>query len=150
MGSLAIAAGIMGGLGVVFGTVLAVAYRYLRVPEDPRLERVEEMLPGTNCGACGEPGCRAFAEKLTAGKTQPAKCTVSSPEGILAIAEFLGVDPGEQEKLVARLHCAGGRAQARQIAAYEGFESCRAAALVSGGGKGCPWGCLGLADCERA
>jgi Fe-S-cluster-containing hydrogenase component 2 len=38
---------------------------------------------------------------------------------------------------------------ARQKANYEGLESCRAAALVCGGGKGCSWGCLGLADCAR-
>jgi ferredoxin len=49
---------------------------------------------------------------------------------------------------VARLKCAGGKAEAFQIAEYNGFESCRAAAVVSGGGKGCSWGCLGLADCD--
>lgn len=144
------AVGILGGLGVFFGGVLAVSYRFLRVEEDPRLEQVESMLPGTNCGACGEPGCNAFATKLVAGQAAPSKCTVSSPADVEAIAEFLGVEAGQQDKLVARLHCAGGRAQAKQIAAYEGFESCRAAAVVSGGGKGCSWGCLGLGDCEVA
>ncbi|MHC4934513.1 MAG: (Fe-S)-binding protein [Planctomycetota bacterium] len=140
----------MTGLGMFFGVALAVAYRFLRVEEDPRLERVEEMLPGTNCGACGEPGCRGFAEKLVIGDIAPSKCTVSSGDDVDAIAEFLGVEAGEQVKRVARLHCAGGRAQARQIAEYEGFESCRGAAVVSGGGKGCSWGCLGLADCDHA
>lgn len=150
MSNVLVAAAIMAGLGVTFGTLLAVAYRFLRVPEDPRVGRVEELLPNTNCGACGEPGCRAFAEAVVAGARQPAGCTVSSPEGVLRIAEFLGVEAGEQDKRVARLHCAGGRAQARQIAAYEGFSSCRAAAITGGGGKGCAWGCLGLADCEVA
>jgi Na+-translocating ferredoxin:NAD+ oxidoreductase RNF subunit RnfB len=150
VGEIAIAAGVMGGLGVLFGSVLAVSYRYLRVPEDPRLAAVEEMLPGTNCGACGSPGCRAFAERLTAGEASPAACTVSSPDGIAEIADFLGVSAGSVVKKVARLHCAGGRAQAKQIAEYEGFASCAAAALTGGGGKGCSWGCLGLADCERA
>jgi Na+-translocating ferredoxin:NAD+ oxidoreductase RNF subunit RnfB len=149
MGNIAVAAGIMGALGTIFGTVLAVSYRFLRVEEDPRLEQVENMLPGTNCGACGEPGCHAFATRLTAGELLPGKCTVSSPDDVEAIAAFLGVDPGAEEKRVARLLCAGGRAQAKQIAAYEGFESCRAAAIVGGGGKGCSWGCLGLADCEE-
>ncbi len=149
MGSVLIAATIMTGLGLVFGTILAVAYRYLKVEEDPRLEAVEQMLPGTNCGACGEPGCQAFATRLVAGAVQPSSCTVSSPDAVAAIAEFLGVEAGTQVKRVARLHCAGGRAQATQIAAYEGYESCRAASLVSGGGKGCAWGCLGLGDCER-
>ena len=50
----------------------------------------------------------------------------------------------------ARLHCAGGRRQAKQVAAYEGHETCRGASLVGGGGKGCPWGCLGLGDCQLA
>jgi RnfABCDGE-type electron transport complex B subunit len=147
---VAIAAAIMGGLGGLFGGILAIADRFLRVPEDPRLETLDDMLPGTNCGACGEPGCHAFAERLLAGEKAPGGCTVSSPAAVSAIAEFLGVDPGTQVKRVARLHCAGGRAQARQIAEYEGHDTCRAAAIVSGGGKGCSWGCLGLADCERS
>jgi len=48
------------------------------------------------------------------------------------------------------LHCAGGRSVATTIASYEGHGSCRGASLVGGGGKGCSWGCLGLADCEVA
>ncbi len=144
------APGIMTGLGLFFGIILAVAYKLLRVEEDPRIAHTEELLPGTNCGACGEPGCLPFAQKLVTGEVQPSSCTVASGDDIDAIADFLGVDAGEAEKRVARLHCAGGKGQAYQIAEYDGFESCRAAAVVSGGGKGCSWGCLGLADCEVA
>ncbi|MFH1131641.1 MAG: RnfABCDGE type electron transport complex subunit B [Pseudomonadota bacterium] len=150
MGNIAVAAIVMGGLGLVFGAMLALAYRFLRVPEDPRLELVEGMLPGSNCGACGEPGCHAFAEKLIAGGASPSQCTVSSPDTVGAVAEALGVNAGKQEKRVARLHCAGGRSRAKQIAGYEGYENCRGAGIVTGGGKGCPWGCLGLGDCEVA
>jgi ferredoxin len=75
---------------------------------------------------------------------------VSSESDREAIAEFLGADAGKEAKRVARLHCAGGRRQAKQIAAYEGHDTCRAASLVGGGGKGCPWGCLGLGDCKVA
>ena len=150
MNSLIIAPTIMTVLGLFFGVVLAVAYRFLKVREDPRVEALEDMLPGSNCGACGEPGCRAFAEKLVAETLTPSRCTVSNQETVESIAEYLGVDPGKQEKRVARLHCAGGKAQAYQIAEYWGFESCRAASVVSGGGKGCSWGCLGLGDCNAA
>ncbi|MHC4990681.1 MAG: RnfABCDGE type electron transport complex subunit B [Planctomycetota bacterium] len=142
-----LAIAIMSGLGAFFGIGLAVAHRFLRVEEDPRLEMLEEMLPGSNCGACGEAGCRAFAEALVEGRRTPGGCTVAAPTEIDSIAAFLGVDPGQQEKRVARLHCAGGLGLARQIAEYEGYGSCRAAHLVGGGGKGCTWGCLGLADC---
>jgi len=145
-----LAAGLMAGLGLFFGTVLGLANRFLKVEEDPRIDTVEEMLPGSNCGACGEPGCRGLAEKIVSGITVPSKCTVSSRSGIEAIAELLGVDAGEEVKRVARLHCAGGLGRARQIAAYEGFESCRAAHLVGGGGLECSWGCLGIGDCDLA
>ncbi len=150
MSEILTAAAIMGGLGLAFGAVLAFANRFLRVEEDPRLERVVDMLPGSNCGACGEPGCRALAEKLVAGALAPSKCTVSSRLRIEAIAAFLGVEAGEEVKRVARLHCAGGLGRALQVARYEGFPSCRAAHLVGGGGLECTWGCLGLGDCEVA
>lgn len=150
MNGILLAAVIMGGLGAFFGLVLAVANRFLKVEEDPRIDIVEELLPGSNCGACGQPGCRAFAEALVGGREQPSGCTVSSPDGVEAIAGFLGVAAGERVKVVARLHCAGGLGRAREMADYEGFESCRAAALVAGGGKKCSWGCLGLADCSVA
>jgi electron transport complex protein RnfB len=150
MNNFLIAPAIMTGLGLFFAVILAVAYRYLRVPEDARIEAAEDLLPGSNCGACGEPGCHAFAERLVLGEVTPSRCTVASADGIDAIAELLDVDAGEQEKRVARLHCAGGKGQAYQIAEYRGFESCRAASVVSEGGKGCPWGCLGLADCRDA
>lgn len=141
---------IMTSLGLLFGVILAVAYHYLKVDEDPRIAETEELLPGTNCGACGEPGCLPFAIKLVAGDTIPSGCTVASEDDIDNLSEFLGVDAGEQEQIVARLRCAGGKGQAFQVAEYQGFESCRAAAVISGGGKGCSWGCLGLADCEVA
>jgi len=149
MNNFLVAPAIMTGIGLVFAVILTVAYRFLKVEEDPRVEETEDLLPGCNCGACGEPGCHAFAEKLVAGRAQPSRCTVASADAIDAVAELLDVDPGQQEKRVARLHCAGGRGQAYQIAEYRGFESCVAASVVSGGGKGCPWGCLGLGDCER-
>ncbi len=150
MGEITVAAVVMAGLGLFFGTVLALANRFLKVAEDPRIEAVEGMLPGSNCGACGEPGCRGLAEKIVGIGLAPSKCTVSSRSAVEAIAEYLGVDAGQEAKRVARLHCAGGLGRARQIAAYEGFESCRAAHLVGGGGLECTWGCLGVGDCDLA
>ena len=144
-----IAGGLMGGIGVLLAVALAYADKKLYVFEDPRIDQVDSMLPHANCGACGSPGCRAFAEKLVAGEAKPGKCTVSSPEGIAQIAAFLQVDAGAEEKRVARLACAGGAHVARNRARYWGVETCRAAALVGGGGKACAWGCLGLGDCER-
>jgi RnfABCDGE-type electron transport complex B subunit len=144
------AVAIMGGLGLFFAAVLALAYRYLRVEEDPRLEVVTDMLPGNNCGACGQPGCAAFAEAVLGGKATLANCTVASQAMLEDIAKFIGVDVGAADKRTARLRCAGGEGNVAQLARYEGIESCRAAVVVDGGARSCAWGCLGLADCERA
>ena len=142
--------GAIGGLTLALATLLVLAHRWLRVEEDPRIDVVEAMLPHANCGACGQPGCRPFAEALVAGETKPGRCTVGSPADHAAIAQYLGVDVGAEEKRVARLACAGGTNVARRRARYDGLPTCRAAAQVSGGGKGCFLGCLGLADCEVA
>jgi Na+-translocating ferredoxin:NAD+ oxidoreductase RNF subunit RnfB len=140
----------IGGLTFLLATMLILANRKLYVEEDPRIDVVEDMLPHSNCGACGFPGCRPFAEALVVGEALPGKCTVSNDAGRSAIAGFLGVAVGEQVKIVARLACAGGVNVARSRAHYEGTPTCLAAAQVAGGGKGCFWGCLGLGDCDRA
>jgi Na+-translocating ferredoxin:NAD+ oxidoreductase RNF subunit RnfB len=141
------AVGAIGGLTIVLASLLVLANKKLYVEEDPRIDVVEEMLPHANCGACGLPGCRPFAEALVQGDVLPGKCTVSPDEGRAVIADFLGVDVGAEEKQVARVACAGGTNVARNHARYHGLSTCRAAAQVAGGGKGCFWGCLGLDDC---
>lgn len=151
LNTVLIALAILVGLGLLFSTIIAIAYKKLRVEEDPRLDIVEELLPNTNCGACGVPGCRAFAEQLIANKSQPSGCTVSSPAGIEKIAAFLGVDAGESQKQVARLLCAGGINEAHNLANYKGgIGTCRGETVVTAGSKDCSWGCLGLGDCEVA
>src|SRR6478735_3038675 len=99
---------ILGGVGLVFGVFIAIANKRLRVWEDPRIDVVAQMLPNANCGACGLPGCRAFAEQAVSGAVSPAQCTVSSDSARDQIADYLGVDAGEAVKYVARLACAGG------------------------------------------
>lgn len=139
----------MGVLGLLLASLLAFANKKLWVFEDPRIDEIERLLPASNCGACGNAGCRPFAEALIAGKVKPAQCTVSSAEAITEIADYLGVETGDVVKRVARLACAGGNHVARMRAHYQGLPTCRAAAVVSGGPKGCTWGCIGLADCAE-
>ncbi len=141
---------ILGGVGLGFGTLIALANRRLWVWEDPRIDQLTDILPGANCGACGYAGCRAFAEATIDGVTAPAECTVLGEAEIEDVAEFLGVEAGEAVKRVARLLCAGGSDVAPYKAAYYGIDSCAASVAVSGGGKACAWGCVGLADCAVA
>ena len=143
--------GILAGLGLLFAIILAVAYKKLRVEEDPRIDEVEEMLPHANCGACGEAGCRVFAEKVVGNEVKISRCTVSSQAAIERIAAYLGVEAGAEEKRVARLLCAGGKREAHSLAEYAGtLRTCRGEAVVTGGPKACAWGCLGLGDCVTA
>ncbi len=146
--SIIVAIAALGGLSLLLAVILIIANKKLYVYEDPRIDQVEDMLPHANCGACGYPGCRPFAEALVLGRTLPGKCTVSTDEGRQSVAEFLGVDLGAEEKQVARLACGGGTNVAINRAQYNGMKSCQGADLVSGGGKGCFWGCLGHGDCE--
>ncbi len=148
--SILVAVGTTGALTFVLASLLIAANRKLYVYEDPRIDVVEDLLPHANCGACGMPGCRPFAEALVAREVSPGACTVSSAEGRAEIATYLGVDVGGGEKRVARLACAGASNVARDRASYVGLQGCAAASQVSGGGKGCFWGCLGDGDCEVA
>ncbi len=150
MSSVLTAVLIMAGLGLSFAGVLAVAYRFLRVEEDPVLAEVSTLLPGTNCGACGFPGCGGFASALVGGAAQPAGCTVADAGTRVSIAEVLGVDVGEAIERIARLRCAGREGLVPQVAEYRGDRTCRGAMVAGGGGRACSWGCLGLADCDRA
>lgn len=138
----------IGGLSILLAGILALANARLKVYEDPRIDKVEELLPGANCGACGQPGCRAFAEDVIEGNSQPSGCPVGGPETAESVAHFLGVDPGSAVRKVARLMCAGSSEVAGHAAEYAGYTSCRAAATVAGGPKACNYGCIGLGDCE--
>ena len=134
-------------LGGLLASLLIAANRKLYVYEDPRIDDVEDLLPKANCGACGSPGCRAFAEGLVEGKYEPAQCTANSDDLNKEIAGKLGVALNTKEQILPRLACGGGSHVAWLRAEYQGMDGCRAAELVAGGGKGCNWGCLGQGDC---
>ena len=102
MTHIIIAVGFMFGLGFILSSVLAIANRKLWVFEDPRIDEVEEMLPNTNCGACGSAGCRVIAEPLIAGELAPSNCTVIPAEATDEIADYLGVDAGDSKESIGK------------------------------------------------
>jgi len=138
----------LGLLGIAFGLGLAIASDKLAVDVDPRVEQIEDVLPGVNCGACGQTGCPGYAEAVVAGETEPNKCTVGGPEVAAQIAEIMGVEHTETEKEVAVIMCRGSEVASKFE--YYGVPDCRAAALLQGGPKGCQYGCLGLGTCSDA
>jgi NADPH-dependent glutamate synthase beta subunit-like oxidoreductase len=141
---------VMGGLGVIVGIGLALASKVFYVYVDPLIEAVDEALPGANCGGCGMPGCTSNAEAIVAGKASPASCVAGGSDLAAEIAAILGVEVGAKEPDIARPGCTYGFQDADTKYEYNGIRDCRAAALLSGGVKVCPIGCLGLETCVNA
>jgi len=139
----------MGGLSAALSAALGVADRYLRVDSDPRVEEIVGILPGANCGGCGKPGCRAYAEAVVKGDTTPDKCGPGGIDVAREVAAVMGIEIGEMTRHVAVVHCRAGDGVRRIRAAYQGPTSCRLADLL-GGQTECAWGCLGLGECVDA
>ncbi len=150
LNSLLIAAGSMGGLGLIFSVGLAIANRKLHVEEDPKIHQIHEVLPGVNCGACGFPGCGPFAENVVNGKADYNGCPVGGQEVAEDIAEILGIESETSEEKVARVMCQGGIVETAKKAVYEGIKTCTAATLINKGEKFCEYGCIGYGDCVEA
>ncbi len=99
------------GLAVVFGLLLGYAAVRFRVEEPPIVEEVDKVLPQIQCGQCGYPGCKPYAEAVANGEAIN-KCTPGGEAVMLKIAEILGVEPqpmaeGEEEekpRMVAFIH----------------------------------------------
>ena len=81
------------GLAVAFGLVLGVAAQVFRVEGNPLADRIDEMLPQTQCGQCGYPGCHPYAEAIAKGEADINRCPPGGEETIRNLADLLGVDP---------------------------------------------------------
>ena len=153
-----IAIGVLGGLGLIFGLVLAAASKMFHVETDPRLERLCDALPGANCGGCGYAGCNGYAEAVLRGEAPIGKCNSGGNECAQAMADIMGVEAGEVKRKVALVRCSGYQGVdasgntigARRKGQYEGFQDCLAASKVGGNGPlSCKFGCLGYGNCVK-
>ena len=154
-----IAIAILGGLGLVFGLVLAAASKVFYVPTDPRLDQLNECLPGANCGGCGYAGCGGYAEAVLKGEAEIGQCASGGTECALAMGQIMGQKVEAMARKVALVRCSGYRTVdasgkekgARMKAEYEGFQDCLAASKVGGNGPlACKFGCLGFGNCVKA
>jgi len=154
-----IAIAILGGLGLVFGLVLAAASKVFYVETDPRLDALNACLPGTNCGGCGYAGCGGYAEAVLNGEAPIGACSSGGNECTQAMSKIMGVEAGEIKRKVAFVRCSGYRRVdgdgkekgKRNKAEYEGFKDCLAASKVGGNGPiSCKFGCLGFGSCVKA
>lgn len=136
-------------LGIVSAALLATAARKFHVDVDPKVELVLAALPGSNCGACGNPSCFAVAEGIAAGTLAPATCVAGGQAVVDEIAGIMGSGACEVVAVVSGRHCGGG-VHAQRAFEYSGVPSCNAAAKLAGGPLVCAAGCLGFGDCMRA
>ena len=102
---------ILGVLAVIIGLTLGYAAIRYRVESDPVVERIDALLPQTQCGQCTYAGCRPYAEAIASGEADINQCPPGGEVTIHALADLLGVDPkplnpehGEHtEKTVVRI-----------------------------------------------
>lgn len=141
---------ILGGLGLIFGVGLGIASKIFHVEKDPRIKKIEEVLPGANCGACGAPGCSGFAEGVVQGKFDVNGCIPGGEDVAENIAEIMGIDAGSVVPKIAVIQCQGGNTNTEKRAIYQGIEDCTAADLISNADKSCEYGCLGYGTCVSA
>ena len=135
-------------LGGIFGVVLAFASKRFRVEEDPRVTAIIDILPGANCGACGFPGCAGLAVAISNGSA-PIDACLPGISNAWKIAEIMGVEANQEERLVSQLACNGGKYDSKDKYKYEGVQDCRAAMQLFGGYKACPSACMGLGTCVK-
>jgi len=77
-------------LGVVFGLGLGWAAQRFRVESDPVVDRIDALLPQTQCGQCNFPGCRPYAEAIASDEADINQCPPGGEAGIRALADLLG------------------------------------------------------------
>ncbi len=137
----------LGGLGVTVGLGLAYASIKLSVKVDPLIEKVRDVLPGINCGACGFTGCNAYAEAVVTENAKTNLCIPGGARTSVEVALTLGVEPEATRKLSARVLCQGGNAETVRKFEYQGVSSCHVLNQTAGGDNACPFGCLGQGSC---
>ena len=135
-------------IGSAAAIILYFVAQKFKVYEDPRIDEVEESLPAANCGGCGFPGCRNFAETLVKSDSwEDLFCPVGGNETMARAASILGREAIEQAPRVAVVRCNGTPEFRPRVNQYDGSPTCAIAHSLYAGEGGCPHGCLGLADC---
>jgi len=104
-----VAIGTMALLSALLGLALGYAALRFRVEGNPIAERIDQILPQTQCGQCGYPGCRPYAEAVAKGEAEINRCAPGGEPVVSALADLLGRDPmplaegAEKPKEVARI-----------------------------------------------
>ena len=138
-------------MGLVAAIILYFVAQKFKVYEDPRIDEVEDVLPSANCGGCGFPGCRNFAEALVKADTfDDLYCPVGGNEVMAQAASILGKEAVEADPKVAVVRCSGSFDHRPRTNIYDGAANCTIVHNLYTGDTDCPFGCLGLGECVDA
>lgn len=136
-------------LGLLLAVVLFFVAKRFKVEEDPRIDDVEAIMPGANCGGCGFAGCRSFAEACVKSSNglEGKFCPVGGNPVMQKVAERLGLKVEESAPMVAVVRCNGTCENRVKTNIYDGCTSCKVKASLYSGDTACRYGCLGNGDC---
>lgn len=141
----------LGVTGLLAALILYFVAQRFKVEEDPRIDLVQEVLPGANCGGCGFAGCRALAEACCkADSLDGLLCPVGGPEVMKQVGDILGMAPAATEPMVAVVRCNGTCEARPRTSEYDGTRSCKVMNSLYVGETACAFGCLGCGDCVAA
>jgi electron transport complex protein RnfB len=86
-------------LGALLGASLGYAAKVFKVESNPLVDQIDALLPGGQCGQCGEAGCRQAAEAMVKGELSPTCCPPGGAALATAVADILGVslEMGEED-----------------------------------------------------
>lgn len=141
---------VLAGIALVAAIILYMVSQKFAVTENPKIDIIESILPGVNCGACGKAGCRDFAKACANADAQTFAglyCPVGGKSVMDEVADNLGFQAPVKEETVAVLRCNGTCKNAPDKIEYTGMKSCRLSSNISVGKSGCPTGCLRFGDC---
>ncbi len=145
---LGIVLGVFAALAVVLALCILLVNKLCRTDENETVEDILSHLAGANCGGCGCSGCRGFAEKLVRGEAELSDCHVTAAGEKERIAATLGVHLSPSAPTVSVCRCSGGE-NAADAFEYVGAQDCTERSRMAGGGKACPYGCMGTGSCEK-
>ena len=138
-------------IGIASAVILYFVAQKFKVEEDPRIDTVESILPGANCGGCGKPGCRGFAEAtVKATSLDGLFCPVGGAETMTKVAAALGMEVTVQTPQIAVVRCNGTCDHRQRTSQYDGYKSCAIEHSLYRGETDCTFGCLGCGDCVTA
>ena len=138
-------------IGIASAVILYFVAQKFKVEEDPRIDTVESILPGANCGGCGKPGCSGFAEAtVQATSLDGLFCPVGGAETMTKVAAALGMEVTVQTPQIAVVRCNGTCDHRQRTSQYDGYKSCAIEHSLYRGETDCTFGCLGCGDCVTA